>query len=122
MFELFIAGNNVAEWVTGFTVDSAPASDKSDNSFTNYDGSKAYGNGGSIVKLDIRLGRVPTSISMALASAVESGEVEVSYTSPSPTSAKFVKKRYQASVRSKGTAWDISLSLESAAPVGGDCL
>lgn len=119
MFELTIAGNNVAEWVTGFNVDSSPASD---NSFTNHDGSKVYGNGGSVVKLDIRLGNVPTSISMALASAVESGEVEVSYTSPSPTSAKFVKKRYQASAKAKGAKWDISLSLESAAPVGGSCL
>lgn len=119
MFELTIAGNNVAEWVTGFVVDSSPASD---NGFTNYDGSKAYGNGGSIVKLDIRLGRVPTDISKVLASAVESGDVTVSYTSPTPTSAKFIKKRYQASAKAKGSAWDISLSLESAAPVGGDCL
>lgn len=119
MFELTIAGNNVAEWVTGFVVDSSPASD---NGFTNYDGSKVYGNGGSIVKLDIRLGRVPTDISKALASAVESGDVTVSYTSPTPTSAKFIKKRYQASAKAKGSAWDISLSLESAAPVGGDCL
>ena len=119
MLELIIAGNNVAEWVTVFNVDSSPASD---NSFTNHDGSKFYGNGGSIVKLDIRLGNVPTSISMALASAVESGEVTVAYTSPSPASAKFVKKRYQASAKAKGAKWDISLSLESAAPVGGDCL
>ena len=119
MFELVIAGNNVAEWVTGFVVDSSPASD---NSFTIYDGTKVYGNGGSIVKLDIRLGRVPTSISQKISSAVESGEIAVTYTSPTPTSAKFVKKRYQASAKAKGTAWDISLSLESAAPVGGDCL
>lgn len=119
MLELNIAGNNVAEWVTGFNVDSSPASD---NSFTNYDGTKVYGKGGSIVKLDIRLGNVPTSISMALASAVESGEVTVAYTSPSPASAKFIKKRYQASAKAKGAKWDISLSLESAAPVGGDCL
>lgn len=119
MFELVIAGKNVAEWVTKFDVDSSPSST---DGFTNHDGSKVYGNGGSIVKLDIRLGRVPTDISKALSSAVESGEVEVSYTSPTPTSAKFVKKRYQASVKAKGSAWDISLSLESAAPVGGDCL
>ena len=119
MFELTIAGNNVAEWVTGFVVDSSPASD---NGFTNYDGSKVYGNGGSIIKLDIRLGRVPTSISQKISAAVENGEVAVTYTSPTPTSAKFVKKRYQASAKTKGTAWDISLSLESAAPIGGDCL
>lgn len=119
MFELTIAGKNVAEWVTGFVVDSSPASD---NGFTNYDGSKEYGNGGSNVKLDIRLGRVPTETSRALSSALESGEVEVSYTSPITTSAKFVKKRYQASAKAKGSAWDISLSLESVAPIGGDCL
>ena len=119
MFELTIAGNNVAEWVTGFVVDSSPASE---DNFKNHDGSKVYGNGGSIVKLDIRLGRVPTSISQKISSAVESGEVAVTYTSPTPTSAKFVKKRYQASAKAKGTTWDISLSLESAAPVGGDCL
>lgn len=119
MFELTIAGNNVAEWVTDFKVDSSPASD---NSFTNHDGSKVYGDGGSIVKLDIRLGRVPTSVSQKISSAVESGEVEVSYTSPSPTSAKFIKKRYQASAKAKGASWDISLTLESAAPVGGSCL
>lgn len=119
MLELIIAGNNVAEWVTLFNVDSSPAES---DSFKNHDGSKVYGNGGSIVKLDIRLGRVPTSVSQKIAGAVESGEVEVTYTSPTTTSAKFVKKRYQASAKAKGSAWDISLSLESAAPVGGDCL
>ena len=119
MFELVIAGNSVAEWVTVFTVDSAPSSD---NVFTNHDGSKVYGNGGSIVNLDIRLNNVPTSVSQKLASAVESGDIAVSYTSPSPTSATFRKKRYRASAKAKGACWDITLSLESAAPVGGDGL
>ena len=119
MFELIIAGKDVAPWVTAFNVDSSPADS---SGFKNHDGTTGYGSGGSIVKLDIRLGRVPTDVSGRLASAVENGEVTVSYTSPTPTSAKFIKKRYQASAKAKGSAWDISLSLESAAPVGGDRL
>lgn len=119
MLELIIAGYDVAPWVTGFNVDSSPA--ESDG-FKNHDGTTVYGSGGSIVKLDIRLGRVPTDISNRLAAAVESGDTDISYTSPTPTSAKFIKKRYQASAKAKGSAWDISMSFESAAPVGGDRL
>lgn len=119
MLELIISDIDVSGWVTRFDTELSEADSES---FTNHDGKKITGSAGNIVKLDIQLGRVPANISQKIAAALENEELNVSYNSPSPVSALFVKKRYRASAKEKGLTWDISLTLESAAPVGGSCL
>ena len=42
MFELIIAGKDVAPWVTAFNVDSSPADS---SGFKNHDGTTVYGSG-----------------------------------------------------------------------------
>lgn len=120
MFELTIGSLKLDDYVTEFSVDASPKKDE--NAFENYDGTTIRGYVGDIITLDIKLKKVPTALSQELSAALAAETVNVSYTSPSAVSAVFTKNSYSAASRSKGPGWDISISLESAAPVGGSYL
>ena len=119
MFDLVIGEMKVDQYVDAFSVNAAPAGD--DNEFRNYDGSTVRSDTGDIITLNISLKRVPTNISKQLSSAL-SNDVKVSFTSPMAVSETFRKIRYSADCRAKGLEWNIDITLESAAPVGGSRL
>lgn len=120
MFDLVIGEMKVDQYVDAFSVNAAPAGD--DNEFRNYDGSTVRSDTGDIITLNISLKRVPTNISKQLSSALSGNDVEVSFTSPMAVSETFRKIRYSADCRAKGLEWNIDITLESAAPVGGSRL
>ena len=103
MLELVINNVKADGYVTDFTVSSAPKKDSS--AFENHDGSTVGG-----------------YIGAKISSAVSGKTFPVTYSSPAAVSAQFKKTAYKAVSRGKGLEWDMSLTLESAAPVGGSRL
>lgn len=121
MFELIISDIHTEGYVSEFSVDCTPY--KNDNDFTDFNGDKAgEGDCGDTITLNAELKRVPAELSQRLASALSGGTVEVAYTNPAVLSSVFRKKKFVSKSRTKGESWDISLTLESAAPVGGSRL
>ena len=119
MLELIIGGVKVDEYVSEFRVGATPAGS---SGFKNYKGETVSDESGDYISLNIQLSKVPTAVADALSAAICSESIPVSYTSPGTVAAKFKKTSYNADSRSRGTTWNISLSLESTAPVGGSCL
>jgi hypothetical protein len=120
MLELVINNVRADGYVTDFTVSSAPKKDSS--AFENHDGSTVGGYIGDIITLNITLKKVPTSAAAKISGAVSGKTFPVTYSSPAAVSAQFKKTAYKAVSRGKGLEWDMSLTLESAAPVGGSRL
>ena len=119
MLELIIGGVKVDEYVSVFRVGATPAGS---GGFKNYKGETVSDESGDYISLNIQLSKVPTAVANSLSAALSSDSVPVSYTSPGTVAAAFRKTSFDADSRSRGTTWNISLSLESTAPVGGSCL
>ena len=121
MFELIISDIHTEGYVSEFSVDCTPC--KNDNVFTDFNGNKVGEDDcGDTITLSAELKRVPAELSQRLASALSGGTVSFSYTNPAVLSSEFRKKKFISKSRSRGLEWDISLTLESAAPVGGSRL
>lgn len=130
MVKTIIGGVDVQEKITEYSCDFLP--EFSDNGFKSVTGKRINKKTGDNVVLNIRLEEVPTSMSLALASALEADEVVVDYTTPLPGRQKFYKTSYRAECEdadpdnsdladTDGILWNISLSLHSVA-LGGDGL
>ena len=127
MVKTIIGGVDVQEYTVEYSCDCPPVF--SDNEFRTASGKRLHKKIGDNATINIRLEEVPTSVSMALAEALEADEVEVDYTSPIPKRAKFYKTSYRADCEDgdpddksndSGVLWNISLVLQSVAATAAD--
>ncbi len=119
MFTLTLGTLSLEDYLTDFTITKAKIKDP--EAFECFDGTTIGGNKGETVTLDIRLKKVPLKIYESISSVILADTFPVQYTS-SAEKTSFKKVKESAQSRSKGLEWDITLILESAAPVGGSCL
>ena len=119
MLEFMIGDVSIARWVSSCKIGKNRKKD--DNAFEDWDGSSAENFIGYYVTLDVQLSAVPSDVFIQLSDLLAKGEANVSC-SPDISAVLCTCERFDYESRSKGESWNITLSLKSAAPIGGSCL
>lgn len=122
MFKFSIGSCALENYVAdkNFKISAEPVSGSDE--FECYDGTIISSDSGKIIKLNIKLERVPFGVAETVSSLTAGAEFSVSFNYPYELTEMFTCESYQASGRNKGQLWDISLSLKSKAAIGGNCL
>lgn len=123
MVKTIIGGVDIQEYITSYSCRCPPVN--GNNGFFDAKGNWIADKKGDEVLLNISLEGVPTSVSQALAKALESESVAVDYTTPVPAHGLFYKTDYNASCDdadpdntdfddTSNIEWSIQISLRSA--------
>ena len=122
MFKFRIGSCSLESYIPdkGFKLTAEPVGGSEE--FECHDGTIIGGGSGKIIRLNVKLERVPYAVAEAVSAITSSSDFDVFFNYPYELSGKFACESYQATGKSKGQLWDISLTLKSKAAIGGDGL